>query len=70
MDGVCDQGESALLLPDEYKVCGNGELDEGEACADGAASRSDNAYRRGVDALLPRDDQSMHRQRRTPAAMT
>ncbi len=52
-NGVCDQGESALLCPDECKACGNGEIDDGEVCDEGEANSKDNAYHEGSPETAP-----------------
>lgn len=52
-NGACDQGESVLLCPDECRACGNGEIDDGEACDDGMANSKDNAYHEGSPETAP-----------------
>jgi cysteine-rich repeat protein len=53
MNGSCDEGESAQSCPEDCKNCGNGSLDDGEVCDDGANNSPDNAYHAGEAATAP-----------------
>jgi len=53
MNGSCEEGESPQSCPGDCENCGNGIVDDGEVCDDGANNSSDNAYHDGDVVTAP-----------------
>ena len=53
MNGICEKRESPQSCREDCKDCGNGMLDDGEVCDDGATNSPGNAYHAGYGDDAP-----------------